>query len=151
MRDNNMNPLRYKGYEGTCELDEDGTYYGKITNIKGLVTYEADSEQQLAKEFELAVDDYLKTLDSLIDNMNDPFYTSKQDKLILSIKFNCERLRVWLYGRYMQAFKVKVTSRTVDSIDMHPCEIEYKDKNGKLVGYWAYGSFDPNFPYQGQY
>ena len=28
-------------------------------------------------------------------------------------------------------------------------EIEYKDENGIVVGYWAYGNYDPELPYQG--
>jgi hypothetical protein len=35
-------------------------------------------------------------------------------------------------------------------IDYTPCEIEYYDRKGNVIGYWAYGSFDPAMPYQGQ-
>ncbi|WP_157645621.1 hypothetical protein [Burkholderia ubonensis] len=28
-------------------------------------------------------------------------------------------------------------------------ELEYRGRHGKVVGYWAYGSFDPKLPYQG--
>lgn len=27
-------------------------------------------------------------------------------------------------------------------------EIEYRGRFGRVVGYWAYGSFDPNLPYK---
>lgn len=27
-------------------------------------------------------------------------------------------------------------------------EIEYRDKNGRVVGFWAYGSWEPNSPYK---
>jgi hypothetical protein len=27
-------------------------------------------------------------------------------------------------------------------------EIEYRDKNGEVVGFWAYGSWDPSYPYR---
>jgi hypothetical protein len=30
-----------------------------------------------------------------------------------------------------------------------PSEIEFIDENGARVGYWAYGSYDPAYPYQG--
>jgi hypothetical protein len=30
-----------------------------------------------------------------------------------------------------------------------PSEIEYLDNDGNRVGYWAYGSYDPAYPYQG--
>lgn len=29
------------------------------------------------------------------------------------------------------------------------CEIEYRGRRGQVVGYWAYGHFDPTGPYQG--
>ena len=33
--------------------------------------------------------------------------------------------------------------------DNVPAEYSYWSKN-KMIGYWAYGSFDPNMPYQGR-
>jgi hypothetical protein len=33
--------------------------------------------------------------------------------------------------------------------DNVPAEYSYWSK-GKIIGYWAYGSFDPNMPYQGR-
>lgn len=40
-------------------------------------------------------------------------------------------------------------SRVVSTIEGTACEIEYIDSAGNVVGYWAYGSFDPAYPYQG--
>lgn len=37
----------------------DATYYGKITNVHNLFTYEASSPEGLKKAFEEAVDDYI--------------------------------------------------------------------------------------------
>ena len=63
-----------------------------------------------------------------------------------------ERLRVawlkWWIG--------PVTDKVTSSIDMGvgpglPCEIGYYNSKGELVGYWAYGGFDPAFPYKGEY
>jgi len=34
--------------------------------------------------------------------------------------------------------------------DNVPAEIEYQDEDGKVIGYWAYGRFDPDLPYQGE-
>lgn len=28
-------------------------------------------------------------------------------------------------------------------------EVEYRGRGGKVVGYWAYGYFDPSLPYRG--
>ena len=57
-----MDILRFKGYEGTVELDpERGICRGKISLIDDLVTYEASTPSDLQKEFETAVEDYLET------------------------------------------------------------------------------------------
>jgi predicted HicB family RNase H-like nuclease len=61
-----MDILRYKGYEGTSELDMDRCICrGKILFIDDLVTYEADSPKDLQMEFEAAVDDYIETCNEL--------------------------------------------------------------------------------------
>ena len=43
----------------------------------------------------------------------------------------------------------KITKRVVDSINGYPCEIAYYDRNGDMIGYWAYGYFDPEGKYRG--
>lgn len=61
-----MNTLKYMGYEGTVEIDIDrDVCRGKILFIDDLVTYEAETPKILKKEFELSVDDYLKTCKEL--------------------------------------------------------------------------------------
>ncbi len=43
----------------------------------------------------------------------------------------------------------RVTSKVVGWIDGYqPCEIEYYDYLGRVIGYWAYGHFDPSYPYR---
>lgn len=42
----------------------------------------------------------------------------------------------------------KVSSVVKDKINDIPCEIAYYDRNGRMIGYWAYGYFDPNMPYK---
>ena len=57
-----MKTIKYKGYEGTADVDmEDFVCRGKILFIDDLITYQADSPADLAKEFQAAVDDYLET------------------------------------------------------------------------------------------
>lgn len=51
---------------------------------------------------------------------------------------------LWIWMRFGE-----ITSKVVYRIDYIECEIEYHDRNGKLIGYWAYGDFDPELPYQG--
>lgn len=65
---------QYKGYKGNSNFERNitteteatsFTYYGKITNINDLVTYEADSLEGVEAEFRNAVDDYIDTCPAL--------------------------------------------------------------------------------------
>lgn len=69
-----MDILKYKGYEGTAELDMSrGVCRGKILFINDLVTYESNVPAELQKEFEAAVDDYLETCADLGREPAKPF------------------------------------------------------------------------------
>ncbi len=57
-----MNILNYKSYQGSIEQDQDRKIYrGHVMFISDLVTYEAASTDELVREFEAAIDDYLVT------------------------------------------------------------------------------------------
>lgn len=44
-----------------------------------------------------------------------------------------------------------VEEKVMDSIDRWcTTEVAYLDRRGNLIGYWAYGCFDPSFPFRGQ-
>lgn len=59
-----------------------------------------------------------------------------------SLKEPIKRLYLWVrWG--------EITEHVVDTIANVACEIEYRDRNGKTIGYWAYGHFDPGYPYRG--
>ena len=50
----------YKGYSGTIEFDEDDLiFHGRVTGIRDIVTFEADSAAGLVQAFRDSVDDYL--------------------------------------------------------------------------------------------
>lgn len=52
--------VEYKGFVGTIEYSsEDKIHYGSIENTKDFVNYEANSIEELYKEFHKAIDDYL--------------------------------------------------------------------------------------------
>lgn len=53
-------------------------------------------------------------------------------------------VRVWVWFRFG-----KITARVVSHDGGYPSEIEYRDSDGYLIGYWAFGYFDPKLPYQG--
>ena len=55
------NIMEYKGYSGTVEYSqEDNILFGKVLGIKSLISYEGQSVEELKKDFEGAVDDYLE-------------------------------------------------------------------------------------------
>jgi hypothetical protein len=52
--------------------------------------------------------------------------------------------RAWLWLLYG-----KVSSRNVATVgDGVVSEVEYRDRWGRVIGYWAYGEFDPSLPYR---
>lgn len=46
------------------------------------------------------------------------------------------------YGRIYYTIK--------DTVDGHPCEIAYYSESGEMIGFWAYGHYEPESVYQGQ-
>lgn len=54
------NTMEYKGYIGSVEFSEDdGLFYGKVTGIRSLISYEGTTAKTLIKNFHVAIDDYL--------------------------------------------------------------------------------------------
>ncbi len=54
--------------------------------------------------------------------------------------------KIWLWIRFG-----KITSRITGTAgDNVPAEIEYLDRWGNVIGFWAYGSWQPGCPYQGE-
>ena len=52
--------LSYKDYNGTVEYsDDDKCLYGKVVGIKSLLSYEGVSVQELEKNFQSTIDEYL--------------------------------------------------------------------------------------------
>ncbi|MEX2233279.1 MAG: type II toxin-antitoxin system HicB family antitoxin [Cyclobacteriaceae bacterium] len=60
------NVIEYKGYLGSVEFSaEDEVFFGKLTGIRDVVTFEGDSVNKLKKAFKDAVDDYILTCKQL--------------------------------------------------------------------------------------
>lgn len=55
------NILEYKGYCGSVDFSaEDDVLFGSVIGIRGLISYEGKSIDELRANFEGAVDDYLE-------------------------------------------------------------------------------------------
>ena len=60
------NYLKHKDYFGSVEFSSmDNILYGSIIGINDLVTYEAESVEELKKAFVESVEDYLETCNAL--------------------------------------------------------------------------------------
>lgn len=64
-----MKTMLYKGFAGTVEYsEEDGCFFGKVLeNGNNLVAYEGQTEEELRKDFEEAVEGIL--LFNIVDNL----------------------------------------------------------------------------------
>lgn len=55
------------------------------------------------------------------------------------------KIRLWWWGKLTY-----VTKDTMDAWGSRlETEYEIRDCRGKLIGYWAYGAYDPSLPYKG--
>jgi predicted HicB family RNase H-like nuclease len=60
------NVLEYKGYTGSVEFSaEDKVFFGKLTGVRDVITFEGETVKQLTKAFHEAVNDYLETCKEL--------------------------------------------------------------------------------------
>ena len=56
-----MKYLSYKGFTGSIEYSpEDGSLFGKVLGIKGLLSYEGITGKDLEKDFIEVIEEYLK-------------------------------------------------------------------------------------------
>lgn len=54
-----------------------------------------------------------------------------------------------LYKLYVKIRFGKLSYRTVAFVEGCEAEYEVLDRHNKVVGYWAYGYYDPRLPYRG--
>ena len=60
------NNLKYNGFVGSIEYSkEDGLFFGKVQDIRSLVSYEGQTIEELEKDFREAVDDFLEMCEEL--------------------------------------------------------------------------------------
>ena len=52
--------MQYKGYRAAVAFDDSASvFHGEVVDTRDVITFEGDSVEQLRKEFEVSVDDYL--------------------------------------------------------------------------------------------
>lgn len=53
--------MKYKGYTAHIEYDEDAKIlFGKVLDIKDVITFKSKNPDEIEKEFRLSIDDYLE-------------------------------------------------------------------------------------------
>ena len=53
------NNMEYRGYLGSVEFsEEEAVFFGKIMNIRSLISYEGKNVMELSEQFREAVDEY---------------------------------------------------------------------------------------------
>ena len=53
------NNMEYKGYLGSVEFsEEEAVFFGKIMNIRSLISYEGKNVKELSEQLREAVDEY---------------------------------------------------------------------------------------------
>lgn len=62
---NSYGVLESRGYKGTLSYSvTDNVYHGKIVGVDDLITYEADSYEELVEEFKDAVLEYMDYIEN---------------------------------------------------------------------------------------
>jgi predicted HicB family RNase H-like nuclease len=66
--------LHYKGYSGSLDVDTDaGCLFGRVLDIRDVVTFKGETVEQAIQAFHDSVDDYLDFCASLAQEPNKPF------------------------------------------------------------------------------
>jgi len=61
-----MNYMEYRGYIGSVEFsEEDDCFCGKVLGVRGLISYEGESVQELKKDFHDAIDAHIDFMEQL--------------------------------------------------------------------------------------
>jgi predicted HicB family RNase H-like nuclease len=69
-----QNVLEYKGYYGSVEFDNrDDQLHGRLIGVSDVISYEGQSVEELKKDFQAAVDDYLDTCREMGREPEKPF------------------------------------------------------------------------------
>ena len=66
--------MKYKGYTAEIEIDETvGILFGKVLDIKDVITFKGSTVAELEQEFHNSVDDYLEWCTELGEEPDKPF------------------------------------------------------------------------------
>lgn len=133
------NIIEYKGYYAKIEYSvEDQVLFGKIEGIRDLVNFESDSANDIEKEFQKAVDDYLDFCKSVGKNPDKPYkgtfnvrISPNLHKKIAEMAFQRNMsLNSWVEEALNEHIKDDIKN---DMIEKGMEEINIKDDRGEVV------------------
>lgn len=97
--------MTYKGYTASIEVDiEAGILFGRILDIKDVVTFKAKTIDEARQEFENFVDDYLAFCEELGEEPDKPFSgklpfrttPEKHRKIFIAAKKAGKSINAWM-------------------------------------------------------
>ena len=66
--------MKYKGYIGHLEFDDEAEiFHGEVINTKDIITFQGKSVEEIKKEFQESIDDYLEFCESRNEKPDKPF------------------------------------------------------------------------------
>jgi predicted HicB family RNase H-like nuclease len=66
--------MKYKGYTGIAEFDEDsGVIFGHVIGLRDVITFQGESVTEVTQAFRESVDDYLEFCESRGESPEKPF------------------------------------------------------------------------------
>jgi len=66
--------LKYKGYTGSVEFDEEsGIFHGEVLDPRDVVTFQGKSVEEIKKAFRDSIDDYLEFCKERNEKADKPF------------------------------------------------------------------------------
>ena len=77
--------IKYKGYTGRVDFSEaDGCFYGKVTGIHPLISFEGESVSELLDDFHAAIDHYLSYCEAVGEKPETPLEVVQLDLEVTS-------------------------------------------------------------------
>lgn len=66
--------LQYKGYAGRVEFDDEtGIFHGEVLDLRGVITFQGKSVEEIERAFREYVDDYLEFCEERGEEPDKPF------------------------------------------------------------------------------
>ena len=70
--------LRYKGYAGHVEFDDEtGIFHGEVLDLRDVITFQGKSVHEIERAFRESIDDYLEFCKERNEEPDKPFFSGR--------------------------------------------------------------------------